>query len=80
MPIFKFNVQWDAQIEVDAFDEDEAYDLLYGGLILTAQERGKGSLNVDLVEDIEKSEWGLFDTDPEEQDITYIALHDEEYF
>lgn len=79
MATFKFIVQWDAEIEIDAFDEDEAYDILYGGVILDAYGKGKGSLTVDLIEDKVKSEWGLFDTDPEEEDITYLALSDETY-
>lgn len=79
MATFKFNIQWDAEIEVEAIDEDEAYDILYGGVILDAYGKGKGSLNVDLVEDIGKSEWGLFDTDPEEELITYLAINDDEY-
>ena len=79
MAIFKFIVQWDAEIEVEALDEDEAYDTLYGGVILDAYGKGKGSLTVDLIEEAERSEWGLFDTDPEEEDITYLALNDETY-
>ena len=79
MATFKFNIQWDAEIEIEALDEDEAYDTLYSGVIQDAYAKGKGSLSVDLVEDIERSEWGLFDTDPEEEPITYLALTDEDY-
>lgn len=79
MATFKFDVHWTAEIEVEALDEDEAYEIIYGGAILDAYGKNKGSLSVDLVEDIEKSEWGLFDTDPEEEPITYLALNDEDY-
>jgi hypothetical protein len=79
MTIFKFKVQWDIEVDIDAIDEDEAYEIIYGDVLLDAYGRGKGSLSVDLVEDIEKSEWGLFDTDPEEEPITYLALNDEDY-
>jgi hypothetical protein len=79
MATFKFKVQWDIEVDIDAIDEDEAYEIIYGDVLLDAYGRGKGSLSVDLVEDIEKSEWGLFDTDPEEEPITYLALNDEDY-
>jgi hypothetical protein len=79
MATFKFKVQWDIEVDIDAIDEDEAYEIIYGDVLLDAYGRGKGSLTVDLVEDIEKSEWGLFDTDPEEEPITYLALNDEDY-
>lgn len=79
MATFKFNIQWDAEIEVEALDEDEAYDILYGGVLHDAYAKGKGSLNVDLVEETQRSEWGLFDTDPEEEDITYLAISDDIY-
>lgn len=79
MATFKFKVQWDIEVDIEAIDEDEAYEIIYGDVLLDAYGRGKGSLTVDLVEDIEKSEWGLFDTDPEEEPITYLALNDEDY-
>jgi hypothetical protein len=81
MATFKFDVQWTAEIQVEALDEDEAYEIIYGGVVLDAYGKGKGTLTVDLIndEDYGKPEWGLFDTDPEDEDITYLALHDEEY-
>ena len=79
MATFRFNIQWDAEIEVEAIDEDEAYEIVYGGAILDAYGKNKGSLNVELLDDSESSQWGLFDTDPEDEDITVISLNDEEY-
>jgi hypothetical protein len=80
MSIFKFNIQWTHEIEVEAIDEDEAFEIVYGGVILDDYGKGKGYLSVELeVDDSATTEWGLFDTDPEEEDITYLSLNDAEY-
>lgn len=79
MTIYKFSISWDAEIEIDdALDEDEAWDMAYAKVEETFRKH-KGSVTVELVPDEETTNWGLFDTDPEEQDITFISLDEADY-
>lgn len=79
MTVYKFNITWETQLEVDdAIDEDEAWTIAYSRLP-DLFNKSKGSLSVDIVSDDYKDEWGLFDTDPEDEDITIISLNDDEY-
>jgi hypothetical protein len=80
MATFNFEVQWVADISVEAIDEDEAFELIYAGTIIDHFGKGKGELTVELsTTPLERSEWGLFDTDPEDPDITHLGINDAEY-
>lgn len=79
MTAYQFNIVWEMQLTVDdAIDEDEAWTIAYSK-IPDLFNKNRGSLMVDLVNDDYQDQWGLFDTDPEDEDITVISLNDGEY-
>ena len=79
MSVYRFNVTWDAEIEVsDALDEDEAWDMAYAKIEETFQ-KYKNRVLVEPILEEDQATWGLFDEDPEEQTVTYINLDDVDY-
>lgn len=79
MSSYRFNVTWDAEIEIsDALDEDEAWDLAYAKIEETFQ-RYKNRVVVEPILEEPEAQWGLFDEDPEEQQPAFISLDDIDY-
>lgn len=76
MSVYRFNVAWTHLLEVEASSEEEAWEYAHDEA-LHAFSKSKGDLHIDLDEGNDSSdedEWGLFDKDPEDEDITFIAL------
>ena len=79
MSVYRFNVTWDAEIEIsDALDEDEAWDMAYAKIEETFQ-RHKNRVVVEPILEEHEAQWGLFDEDPEEQQPAFISLDDVDY-
>lgn len=70
---YSFNITWEATVSVDAESEDEAWSFVHDA-IDSAWAKSAGHKDITLVDDSDhEEEWGLFDRDPEEEDITNLA-------
>lgn len=82
MNTYKFNINWNTEIEVESDSEETAWNSVQD-MILDAYGKGKGDLTIDLASDFDEDNdidvWGAFDTDPEETHISSLAVDDSDY-
>ena len=73
MSQYTFNITWEVTLTVDAESEEEAWDFVHDAIDL-AWSKGAGHKDIQPVEDDEEDEWSLFDRDPEDTNITELAV------
>lgn len=75
-----FNVTWEVTVVVDAESEEEAWDYVHDA-IDHAWSKSAGNKTIDLVDEPEEDDqWGRFDTDPDEESITNLAVDHSDLF
>lgn len=79
MSKYTFHIEWTTELEIDAPSEEEAWDSVHDSVV-DAFGKSKGDLRIDIAGDKSThGEWDDFDTDPEQEDITNLAVDNDYY-
>lgn len=81
MSTYRFRIAWEVETSVNALTEDEAWDAIHdeiNGDISALLNRAE--VNIYITDSPDVDEWGRFDQDPEDGDMTEMVIESLEPF